>query len=486
VVGNGMAADRLLDELAARDGLESFQVTVVGEEPTGAYNRVLLSRVLAGGAAELVVTKPLEWYPEAGVRLIAGRWVQRLDTAARLAHIGDGETVAYDLAVLATGSRPILPAAAGATISAATATISAAGATTSGGGPPAGVHVYRSLEDCLRLRDELDPDRGRRDVVVVGGGLLGLEAAVAARTLGHRVAVVHPFEHLLNAQLEETGGRLIRGRIEEMGIEVAVGRAEAVLAGPAGGRPAAEALLLDDGRVLAADTVIFTVGVTPRIETAAASGIATDRGIVVDDRLATSAPGVFAIGECAQHGGVTPGLVAPCWDQARVVADLLTGAEPTARYRPSPVYARLKVAGLDVASMGRVDVDPGDEVIEIHEPARHAHRRLLVRDGRLAGGTLVGDSSAAPLLIGMLDRAEPLPANRLDLFCSADAFRPASGGGDTLCNCNRVSREQVARAIGAGAGTPDEVGRATRAGTGCGSCVDAIEQLLAAEQAAAA
>lgn len=475
VVGNGMAADRLLDELVAREGLAMFDVTVVGEEPSGAYNRVLLSRVLAGGAADLVVTKPVGWYAEAGVRLIAGRWVQRLDTAARLAHIGDGQTLAYDVAVLATGSRAVLPPVAGATAA--------------DGGPTGGVHVYRSLEDCVRLGEELDPVGGRRHVVVVGGGLLGLEAAVAARDLGHRVVVVHPFDHLLNAQLDETGGRLVRRRVEAMGIDVAVGRAAAVLAGPSGpgaSRPAADALLLDDGRILPADTVVFAVGVTPRIETAVASGIEVDRGIVVDDGLATSSAGVLAIGECAQYGGVTPGLVAPGWDQARVVADRLTGADPAARYRPAPVYARLKVAGLDVTSMGRVDAADGDEVVEIHEPARHVHRRLVVRDGRLAGAVLVGDASAAPLLIGLLERAESLPANRLDLFCSADAFRRRGSGDGTLCNCNRVSREQVVQAIGSGAASLEQVGRVTRAGTGCGSCVDAIAQLLAAEEAAAA
>jgi len=473
IVGNGMATDRLLDELDKRGALRELAVTVVGEECTGAYNRILLSHVLAGLDPDAVVTKPPGWYEEAGVTLVAGRWVQRLDLGARVAHVGDGQTVAYDMAVLATGSRPFLPPVSGLAAADGTRT--------------AGVHVFRSLEDCLALRRELSPFAGRREVVVVGGGLLGLEAARAARDLGHRVSVLHPVEHLLNAQLDETGGRLLRTGIEADGISVVVGMAEAVLNGTApAGSPRAEALLLDDGRVLAADTVVFTVGVRPRVEVAVASGIEVERGVVVDDTMATSAAGVFAIGECVQYEETTFGLVASCWDHAAVLADQLAGTGDHVRYVPAPVYARLKVAGFDVTSMGDVEARDGDEVVEVLERSRGVYRKLVVRGGRVAGAVLVGDSAAGPMLIGMLERGELLPTNRLDVFCSTDALGRASPIEGALCNCNRVTRDQVLEAITAGADTVEQVGRTTRAGTGCGSCVSSIERLLAHEAVVAA
>lgn len=469
VVGNGMATDRLLDELVARGATGTMDVTVVGEEPTGAYNRVLLAHVLAGADPDHVVTKPFGWYREAGVELIAGRWVQRLDTSARVAHIGDGEAVPYDVAVLATGSRPVLPGVNGVAAADGTRT--------------AGVHVFRSMEDCLGLRRELDLSAGRRDVIVVGGGLLGLEAAKAVHDLGHRAVVLHPYEHLLDAQLDETGGALLRSSIEAIGIPVVVGRAETVLTGPGpAGTTRAEALLLADGRVLAADTVIFSVGVRPRADVAVVSGIEVERGVVVDDQLATSGPGVYAIGECAQYDGVTVGLVAPCWDQAAVVADVLAGTDPSARYVPAPVYTRLKVAGTHVTSIGELEPVPGDEVLEILERSRGVYRRLVLRDDRLVGAVLVGDAVSAPALIRLLERGDALPSNRLDVLCSSSAFRSGTGSSDegTLCNCNRVRQSVVAEAIGSGASTVEEVARATRAGTGCGSCVSSIERMLAA------
>jgi nitrite reductase (NADH) large subunit len=473
VAGNGMTTERLLDDLAARGALARLDVTVIGEESHGAYNRILLAYVLAGAEPDSVVTKPIDWYAEHGVILIRDRRVQRLDTEARVAHIGNGQTVGYDVAVLATGSSAVLPPVAGLG--------------EAGGPRPRGVHVFRSLDDCLELRAETSPTRGPRDVVVVGGGLLGLEAAKALRDLDHRVTIVHPVEHLLNAQLDQTGGALLRRAFEDLGIAVVVGRAQAVLTGSgASGPDRADALLLDSGQVLPADTVVFTTGVRPRIDVAVASGIEVNRGIVVDSCLATSAPNVYAAGECAEHDGVTFGLVAPCWDHAAVIADRLAGTDPDARYHGTATYARLKVAGLDVTSLGVIEPRDDDDVVEILERRRGVYRKLIVRAGRLAGAVLVGDPANAPSLIRMLERGDPVPANPLDIFCSIDAFRGGPADAEILCNCNRVSESQVVGAIEAGHDTVDLVGRATRAGTGCGSCVGALRRVLERETAAAA
>lgn len=266
-----------------------------------------------------------------------------------------------------------------------------------------------------------------------------------------------------------------------------VGRLEAVLNGTApGGGPRVEALLLHDNRVLAADTVVFTVGVRPRVEVAVASGIEVERGVVVDDQMASSVAGVFAIGERAQYGATTFGLVASCWDHAAVLAGQLAERACRVRYVPAPVYARLKVAGFDVTSMGDIEPCYGDEVVEVLERSRGAYRKLVVRQGQVAGAVLVGDSAAGPLLIGMLERGDPLPENRLDVFCSPNALGRTSPVEEALCNCNRVSRDQVLEAITAGAQTVEQVGRRTRAGTGCGSCVSSIEQILTGQAVVAA
>lgn len=472
VVGNGMATDRLLDELDARGALERLEVTVVGEEPYGAYNRILLSRVLAGSHPDTITTKPPNWFSEHGVRLLAGRRVQRLDVAGRRANIGNGDIIAYRTAVIATGSSPVLPPVAGLT-----------GA---GGRRTSGVHVMRTLEDVLALRDALGVGKGARDAVVVGGGLLGLEAAKASRDLGHRATVIHPLSHLMESQLDETGGTLLRSAVSRLGIDVVVGRLEALLQrDPGDGVGRVEAVALEDGRVLPADAVVFTTGVRPRVEVAVDSHIETNYGVVVDDRLATSADDVYAFGECAEHRGVTFGLAAPCWDQAAVLADLLAGTNPGARYEGTAVYSRLKVAGIDVASLGAVVPSADDEVIEVLERSRGVYRKLVARRGRLVGAILVGDASQAPSLIHQLDRGETLPPNPLDLFCSAAAYRRGQPGDDALCTCNRVGEAVVAEAIAAGHHTVEQIGAATRAGTGCGSCVGSIRRLLGGGPAAA-
>lgn len=455
VVGNGMSADRLLDDLISR-GCD-HEITVVGEEPGPAYNRILLTKLLGGTDADMITTRTSDWYASNGIRLVSGRWVQRLDTSTRVAHIGNGETLDYDVAVLATGSSAIVPPVTGVLDRRHRRT--------------PGVHLFRTIEDALALQAETDPSFGRRRVVVVGGGLLGLEAAKAMADLGHGVTLVHSGATLLNAQLDAVGGMLLRAAVARLGIAVVLGRTESVLA-----RGHVEAVRLDDGRTFDADTVIFATGVRPRIETATASQLDTNRAIVVDDRMRTSAPGVFAIGECAELDGTTYGLVAPCWDQAAVVADLLTGKD--ARYVGSPVSSRLKVTGVEVASMGAFEAEcDSDQVVQVIEERRGIYRKLVVRDGRLAGAVLVGDPDSAPRLARLFERGEQLPPNPVDLFCSPSAFGAVAVDAD-VCNCNRVGEPALLAAINAGASSVEELRQATRAGTGCGSCVGSLTALL--------
>ncbi len=456
IIGNGMAAGRLLDDLLRRDGLRHYHVTVFGEEPHGCYNRILLSRVLAGTAPDEIMLKPPEWYAERGVCFRAGAAVTKLDTAARQIATADGQSHAYDVAVFATGSAPFVP--------------NVDGLRKPDGRPKDGVFVFRTIEDCQRIRAYTRP---AGSAIVVGGGLLGLEAAKGLSDLGLHVTVVHLFDTLMNTQVDKFGGAMLRRAIERLGIFVRTGLiTRAVL-----GDERVEAVAFDDGTRLPTDLVVLACGVKPRVEAAKASDLPTNAGILVNDTLATRVPGVYAVGECAEHNGQVYGIVQPIWEQCAVLADLLTGTNPLARYRGSKLYTRLKVAGVEVASMGVVEPQSdADEVIQVIEERKAVYRKLIVRDGRLVGAMLVGDADTAAALVRVFERGDRLPANRLDLFASGEATAPS--GGDTVCQCHQVSEATVGDAIRSGCRSLKDLAAQTKAGTGCGSCRGRLTGLL--------
>jgi nitrite reductase (NADH) large subunit len=308
--------------------------------------------------------------------------------------------------------------------------------------------------------------------------LLGLEAAKVLSDCGLHVTVIHAGRTLLNAQLDELGGEMLERQIESCGIFVRTGRTiEAVLGQDGGGR--IDGVRLDDDKTLAADMLVLACGVRPRIDVARASGLPINRGIIVNDTLATEVPGVYAVGECAEHAGRTYGIVAPAWEQAVVLADVITGANPQARYRGSKIYTRLKVAGIDVASMGRIDPElDSDEVIQVVETRRGACRKIVVRGRTLVGAMLVGNTSAAGSLIQILDRGDPLPEDPLEVLCPRSTFGGDASGARMVCNCHKVSESRLRQAIADGAATVDALSQATKAGTGCGSCRTELAQLL--------
>jgi nitrite reductase (NADH) large subunit len=270
----------------------------------------------------------------------------------------------------------------------------------------------------------------------------------------------------MNAQLDRFGGELLRRAVEKMGLFVRTGAlTEAVL-----GTDRAEAVRLADGSVIPADLVVLACGIVPRVEAAKASGVPTKRGIIVNDRLATAMPGVYAVGECAEHDGTVYGLVEPIWEQCGVLADVLTGTDPRARYTGSKVYARLKVVGVEVASMGLVDAERDtDEAVQVIEDRKGIYRKLIVRDGKLAGAMLVGCAAAAPALVQLFDRGEPLPPNRLDVLASPGGGLPLPDDAE-VCNCHHVSEATLVEAIRGGCSTLADLSACTKAGTGCGSC----------------
>jgi nitrite reductase (NADH) large subunit len=458
IIGNGMAAARLLDELFRRNAGGSFDITVFGEEPRGSYNRILLGRVLSGGDADEITLKPPAWYADRGVNFRSGCRVTLVDPIGRKLTTSDGDLHPYDVCVFATGSSPLVPPVKGLK--------------SDDGSPRDGVHVFRTIDDCVAIRERARPGSS---AVVVGGGLLGLEAAKALGDLGLHVTVLHLDPVLMNTQLDKHGGALLRAAIEKMGIFVRTGTtADEIL-----GNGHVEAVRLRTGEVVPADLVVFSCGIVPRVDVAKASGVPVKRAILVNDLLATPVAGVYAVGECAEHNGRVYGLVQPIWEQCAVLADVLTGANPRARYTGSKVYARLKVAGLEVASFGVPDAEfPTDEVVQVFEERRGVYRKLIVRDGKLAGAMLVGCTEAAPALVQMFDRDEPLPPNRLDVL--ATGLAPTTATEREVCNCNHVTEAAVLSAIRDGCDTLPALCDATRAGTGCGSCRGQLAGLLAA------
>ena len=456
IIGNGMGTCRLLDELVARGAAFQFEITVYGEEQGGAYNRIMLGKVLAGGSPDDIVTKPLEWYDRHNIRLIDRTRVTKLDTLRKLVETADGQARAYDIAVLATGSQPVVP--------------SLEGMNDEQGELKPGIFVYRTIGDCMRMREKV---RSGDSAIVVGGGLLGLEAAKVLCDRGLHVTVVQLKKTLMNAQLDEIGGEMLERQIERSGIFVRTGRTvEAVYA-----EEVVKGVYLDDGTTRPADIVVLACGVRPRIDVAKASGLPVNRGIIVNDTLATEVPSVYAFGECAEHSGRTYGIVAPVWEQATVLADVLTGTNPGSRYRGSKLYTRLKVAGVDVATMGISEAErEEDDVLQIVQDRKDAYRKLIVRDSRLVGAILVGDTSAAGTLVQYFDRGDQLPEDPLELLCtSSTAADPTTR---LVCNCHKVTEGQLCDAVAAGADSVEALCAATKAGTGCGSCKSELTQIL--------
>ncbi|MFG2057757.1 FAD-dependent oxidoreductase [Micromonospora sp. NPDC048930] len=459
IVGYGMAGARLAAELHARDGDQ--KVTVLGAEPHRAYNRIMLSTLLAGKIGEQDVE--LAEVAGQGVDVRTGAAVTAIDRAAREVRTADGDRIGYDHLVLATGSRALVPPLPGLDPL------------------PERVVPFRTLDDCRRI---LAAARGARSALVLGGGLLGLEAARGLAARGLDVTVVHPVGHLMERQLDPAAGAVLAGTLAGLGVRTA-------LAVPAVG-VAAEGdrvrLDLADGRALTADLLVLSCGVRPDTALAAEAGLAVDRGVVVDDRMRTSDRRISAIGDCAQHDGTLTGLVAPAWAQARVVAEVLTGADRSARYRPRPVVTRLKAAGIDLAAMGDA-ADPSSpesgpvEELTFADPARGTYARLRIRDERLTGAILLGDNPAVGTVVQLFDRGAPVPADRRSLllgraFGAAPAAPAASPAlmpdAATVCQCNDVSKGALVACWRSGARTVAQLSAATRAATGCGGCRDAV------------
>jgi nitrite reductase (NADH) large subunit len=467
VVGHGMVGHRLVEAVLERGGASRWRIVVVGEEPRPAYDRVHLSDLFAGRSADDLALARADDCRARGVELRVGARAARIDRAQRAVWLEDGSRIDYDALVLATGSRPFVPPVPGT--------------------EKAGVFVYRTVEDVEAIRKAA---AGASRGIVIGGGLLGLEAAKALRDLGLDTHVVEAAPRLMPRQLDAAGSDALVRRIEALGVTVHLARPPSrVLGGDA-----AAGLRFADGSELAADLVVISAGIRPRDELASEAGLASSErgGVAVDDLLRTSDPSIFAIGEVAAHRGTVYGLVAPGYAMADVLAANLCAARDAApvRFAGADVSTRLKLLGVDVGCLGDPfagGASPRDLVL--HDRRRDVYLRLVLSaDGqRLVGGVLVGDVSQFARLQALLRDGGPVPEEPLELLFGAGASTDAEVADTTrICSCNGVSASALRAAIRAGGcDTVAALKQATKAGTGCGGCLPEVATLLAAELAAA-
>lgn len=386
IVGNGMATARLVDELSRR-ALGRYAIAVVGAEPRLAYNRVLLSSVLAKEVAPAEIElRSADWWRTRGVTLLYGRQAVSIDPSLRRLRLDGGATLSYTRLVLATGSQPIRLDAPGMGL--------------------AGVMTFRDLADVTAMEAAV---ARHRNVVVIGGGLLGLEAAYGLAKAGANVSVVHLMDRLMERQLDARAAAMLKHEVEGRGIAVHLNAQTTAIRG----RGRVEAVTLEDGRNLAADLVVVAAGIRPSVDLARTADLDINRGIVVDDHLQTSRPGIFAIGECAEHGGVCYGLVEPAYEQARVLAERLAGAP--AAYQGSAIATNLKVAGVSVYSAGDFLGGAGSEAIVFSDPGLGLYKKLVLRDGRLTGAVLFGDTSDGLWYLDLIRSGAAVAAFRDDL-----------------------------------------------------------------------
>jgi nitrite reductase (NADH) large subunit len=387
IVGNGMAAARLVDELS-RVALGRYAIAVIGDEPRLAYNRVLLSSVLAGEtASHEIELRPASWWQDRGVTLKYGCSASEIDIGRRELKIENDESIAFSKLILATGSAPLRLNVPGANLS--------------------GVHTFRDSRDVDLL---LTLAAQKKRVVVVGGGLLGLEAAYGLAKAGAPVTLIHLMDRLMERQLDAPAADLLKSLVERKGIAVLLNANTARI----DGESHVEGVELADGRRIDADAVIFAAGIRPNTALAKEAGISVNRGIVVDDHLQTSAPGVFAIGECAEHRGTCYGLVEPAYEQARVLAQHLAGKD--AAYPGSVVSTNLKVSGVSVFSAGDFMGADGSEQIVLSDVKHGTYKKLVIAEGRLTGAVLVGDTADALWYLELIRNRTPTAPIRADMM----------------------------------------------------------------------
>jgi nitrite reductase (NADH) large subunit len=462
IIGNGMAGCRAVEEILARDA-EKYRITIFGAEPRVNYNRIMLSPLLAGEKSfDDIVINDQAWYDDNMITLVSGDQVVAIDRRIQTVTARSGRTESYDKLILATGSDPFIIPVPGRDLQ--------------------GVVTFRDMDDVGAMLRAAD---GGGDAVVIGGGLLGLEAAHGLSLRGMKVTVIHLMPTLMERQLDEAAGWLLKTELEARGQTILTGADTAEIYGMG----KVEGVRLKDGREIPASLVVMAVGIRPNVKLAREAGLAIGRGIHVDDDLVTSDANILAVGECVEHNGAVYGLVAPIWEMCRSLADGLVAQ--TNGYSGSVTSTKLKVSGIDVFSAGDFSGGEGCEDIVMRDASRGVYKRVIVKDDRLVGAVLYGDTGDGNWYFDLLKRQADVSDIR-DALIFGQAF--ASGGGSSanpldavaalpagaeVCGCNGVTKAQVMACISGGAGSLDAVRAGCKASASCGSCTGLVENLLA-------
>ncbi|MGI4797958.1 MAG: nitrite reductase large subunit NirB [Janthinobacterium lividum] len=460
VIGNGMAGCRAVEELLEREP-GRYQVTIFGAEPHVNYNRIMLSPVLAGEKTfDEIVINDRAWYADNGIELIASDPVDAIDRQAKTVMARSGRTVAYDKLLIATGSDPFIIPVPGKDLP--------------------GVITFRDMADVDHM---LGAAEKGGDAVVIGGGLLGLEAAHGLTLRGMKVTVLHLPGTLMERQLDEAAGWLLKSALEARGQTILTKADTAEIVG----EHHVEGVRLKDGTLIPASLVVMAVGIRPSVKLARDAGLEVGRGIKVDDHMVTSDPDVLAVGECVEHDGLVYGLVAPLWEMCRALADGLV--ERHSGYKGSVTSTKLKVAGLDVFSAGDFLGGDGAEDIVLRDASRGIYKRVVVKGDRVVGAVLYGDTSDGGWYFDLLKKGEDISPIR-DMLIFGQVYASGGGQGDPssavaalsddaeICGCNGVSKARVVQSIVGGAVSLDAVRSTCKASASCGSCTSLVEHLL--------
>lgn len=452
-----MAGVRCIEEILKIDR-DLFEITIFGSEPYPNYNRILLSTVLQGDTSiDDITMNDWEWYEKNNIHLFVGETVVKIDKEQQLVFTDKGRVAEYDELIIATGSKPfILPIP---------------------GSDKQGVTAFRDIKDCEML---MEYAKKYKKAVVIGGGLLGLEAARGLLNLGMEVNVVHIWEHLMERQLDPTASKLLQREMEKQGMKFLLQKETAEIIGD----DRVEGLRFKDGTEIAADLVVMAVGIRPNVELARQSGIAVNRGIIVNDYLETSVPHIYAVGECAEHRGIVYGLVAPLYEQGKVLAEKLCGIKGRT-YTGSVVSTQLKVSGVDVFSAGEFMDQEGTSSIKVYDEFRGIYKKVVIRDEKMIGAVLFGDTSDGRKLLDMIQKNENISESFQVSF-----FRPSSNqsnksmtaemaDNEVVCGCNGVTKGTICKAIvEKGLKTVEQVRDCTNASRSCGGCKGLVAELL--------
>lgn len=461
-IGNGMAGIRTLEELL-KIAPDRYAITVFGAEPYNNYNRILLSPLLAGEKTlQDIILNDDAWYREHHITLHKGDKIVRIDRAEKRIVSANGITAEYDRLLLATGSLPAMLPLPGCQLP--------------------GVQGFRDLADVDAM---LAAARQHRRAVVIGGGLLGLEAANGLLKQGMDVTVVHLMDSLMERQLDRTAAALLQAELEQRGLKFMLNAQTAAIVG----QECVQAVRLTDGKEIPADLVVMAVGIRPNIDLAQQCALPCRRGVLIDDTLQTCDPSIYAVGECAEHRGTVYGLVAPLFEQAQVCAEQLAGCE-TARYTGSLTATQLKVSGINLFSAGDFNGHAQSECLIYQDSGRKVYKKLMVQDNRIHGVVLYGDTRDGSWYLQMQSDGVDIGALR-DTLLFGQVFPgdtgPTAGnqtaqlpGSAEICACNRVCKGVIVNAIAEhGLTTLDEVRTHTRAAVSCGFCVAWVEEILA-------